>query len=89
MAIQLVRCHLQKLVGFKVHFNDLLIRNSISAQMRRHQLEQTGLSAPADTGYYFDGLGVLKCNELIQVKVSFSEGMRTDHAASLLCIIIA
>ena len=43
--------------------------------MRRHQLEQTGLSAPADTGYYFDGLGVLKCNELIEVKVSFSEGM--------------
>ena len=47
IPIQVFRGHLRKPHRFKIHFDNLLVRDTAAAQMLRHQLHQAGLSAAA------------------------------------------
>ena len=67
VLVNIICGHAAEVVGFKIHFDDLLREHAGIAQMLCHQLQQTGFSAAADAGNDLDRLRVLKADQLIQI----------------------
>lgn len=65
--IDIVCAHVFEGEGFEVHGDDLIVRNACGLQMLDHELEQAGFTTAADAGDDFDGLGVLKGDEFVEI----------------------
>ena len=86
IVVEVVGGHFFELMGFKVHLDDLVIRDAGFLQVSDHQLQQTGLAAAADAGDDLDGFRIPESDDLFQIQISLLQFMGIDHHTHLLVV---